>query len=357
MAKRVNTRFVAILTGVIVGLTLMVVVLGLTMGGSLAGMLPFLGSSSEELEARGDQYLAQGRVGAAVGQYHKALYKRRDDPELIIKAVDAMREMTVQDVIRARRVERQVFQWTREATNLRPSDEDLLEYYYELIVHLAENVWGARLYDELFQQASAKVESQPDNLVAREFRGYALVNRIGGALKDDDHEAAYRDLKTCFEHDPENARVAHALAKWHLLDAARREQIGRLDDRVREIRAKAVEVSERALEVDPDDPERLLDHLEILLHPDVNRIEDAAPPLARLEASLRENPEPSTMVRRVADLLARLDREMISLRSITAEDVTGAIGGTEGQRAEAGAEPTGGKSRRRCSRGRARARR
>ena len=301
MAGRVNTKFVVLLSSIIV-----LVVLAVAAVYVLKVM-----RSADELIRQGDLYASQDQPRMALENYGRAVSKRPNDVELLQKYVATLQQIDVKDNVEAQTFLAHIRNGTRQASEVDPTNEQLLEDYYELQLSLAERFGGRGTYDELHRLASIKLEQYPDNITARKYRGIAQVRRLAISMSRSEQVQAYEDLLQVFEARPEDAQVAHHMALWSLFEARRLEGAAGSAAEIQKLRDNAVELSRQTVEGDPDDLDRRLSHLQILLDPQVQKLDEARPIAEEIEARLLQDPQPDTAVLTMVEILPRLDQQVI----------------------------------------------
>lgn len=312
MAGRVNTKFVILLSAIIALLVLSAV--GLYVG--------FVYKSAAQLEQAGDQLMSEGETYLAVEKYGNALNKNRTDIDLIDKYLAGIAALEARDIVDARTYLGQMRQWKRTITELDPGNVDRQLDYYQYLSMLARDLDGG-FYSVIADRTDNRLTSNPDDLLARRYRGIARTRMMNSDTSIEDRQTALADLQAYFAEHPEDDEVAHMIATWNLNEADRLDRPGGRPDEAATLREQAQTLSTQALEADPDDPQRLLDHLRILLNPNVlpndpsraqelsnQQRELAQPYLDRLEGALLTNPSPQHVVLGAADMLSRGDVEV-----------------------------------------------
>ena len=305
MATRVNTRFVVLLS----------TVLGAIVLGMVGFWYGFVQKDPAEMMRQGDRLMADDKPNAALAEYGPALRlpDQRTNLTLIDKYVAALRVAPVENASKAEKYFKQIRHWMRRAAELRPEATERLEAYYQYELDLARRFGGMQGFNRLHELTSAKLEADPDNTVARKYRGIAQVHRLSTDSSEAARRQALEDLQAAREQRPDDAELLYHLANWHLIEARRlRDTTGRADA-VDEHRAEALSISKHMLSVNPEDADRRLKHLRVLAQPALDGQTEAARDLARnLAKQLADDPTPTRAVRRLAELLPRLDRRPVN---------------------------------------------
>ncbi len=158
--------------------------------------------------------------------------------------------------------------------------------------------------------------------MARRFRGVARAQLLNSDTPIEERQQTIEDLQAWYAEHPEDDEVAHQIAMWNLAEADRLDRPGGRPDEAQTLREQAVALSTQTVEADPDDPQRLLDHLRVLLNPRIlpndpaqgqaaseRQRELAKPYLDRLEQMMLADPSPQHIVLGAVDMLARGDVE------------------------------------------------
>lgn len=357
MAGKVNTKFVLILSTVLIVL----------LGGGTFYVASVLKKSSSELEAEGDNFLvraqnaqvdvnsdpeslaqAQQQRGQdyrlAAQSYGKAWNRDPQNVDLLLKYIEARSNMTVGDQFEAKRVLGEIMQLTRQTTELRPDDEQMLENFYQLLYRWAREFGIPSFYSDLYGLASTRLETAPQNIPALKFRGISQAIQISDAMDRSRQQQVREDLEFVLVARPNDTDVLHYLARWHLYDANRTERSDPGSNRAKEARATTVELAERALAADPDNPQVKIEYFNVMLSVldaqrqrlrSANRSDDPEeraqaaqkyregfnkiePVLNNLEAALLQNPEPALVVQQVAEILPRVDKQLATMDKLIA---------------------------------------
>ncbi|MEO0514998.1 MAG: tetratricopeptide repeat protein [Planctomycetota bacterium] len=360
MAGKVNTKFVLILSSV----------LAILLAGGAFVVYTVTSKSSSELEAEGDSYLvraqnveidalatdadalakAQQQRGQdyrlAAQSYGKAWNRDPQNVDILLKYIDARSNMPVKDQFEAKRVLTEIMQLTRQTTELRADDEQMLEDFYQLLYRWAREFGIPSFYNDLYGLASTRLETAPQNIPALKFRGIAQAVQLSDAMDRTEQQQIRQDLEFVLSQRPDDTDVLHYLARWHLYDANRTERSAPGSEKAKEARAKTIELAERALETDPDSPQVKIEYFNVMLSVlDAQRqrirtatnaderaqaaqqyrdgFDKIAPVLNNLEAALLEKPEPPLVVQQVAEILPRVDKQLATMDLLIAgQDLT-----------------------------------
>lgn len=295
MATRVNTRFVFVLAAVLICLV-----------GGLVGLYYFaVMRSPEERVRRGDILLAQGDQRGALEHYGRALAKQRDNLLLIDKYEGLISTIVVKDHVEAQRFLGEMRELKRSAADLNPQDAQRAQAYFGFIADLAEKFGGTGWWDQLYTVANNKLQQYPDDALAKRYRGIANVHLLNPEIPLPRFDEAEADLLEAYQRDEKDAEVAHHLALYFLREADRLQRVSATPEAIADLRNKAVEISARSLAVAPQEPERQVNHVQILLSPSVNRVDEARPIVEGLEAQLLKDPQPESAVVALVDALPR----------------------------------------------------
>ena len=320
MAGKVNTKFVYILLAVLV----------LLLGGAFAFYQVYVVKSAGEYEALGDRHLAlaenrtmtepEGEAAEedrkqqahdyrlAAQNFGKAFNKDRRNVDVLLKYIEALRQIPVKDDREAREIVSTVYQRLRDATEIDRDNTELLERFYQTLYGWGQETGDGGTFNDIYQLSSQRLDSDPDNIIARKWRGITETMQLSPDRPVERQEQALADLQAALEVRPDDPDLLHYLARYKLYQAEQARRAGGASDAT-ELLDGAVELSRRAFETHPNDGQAAIDHVSILLASGVERTEEARPVIDGLAAYLSENPDPPMLVRRVVELLPRLDRQ------------------------------------------------
>ncbi len=305
MAARVNTRFVTILSLVLIGLT---AALGLTYA---------LVRPSPESRIQQARILEeQGRHEEALLQYERALARERDNFDYLIEYADSLERFRTTDAYDAQQALGKFLTALSRASDLRPADDDIWRRLAEFRHDLAMRLGNVASWNAQYDLADSRLAKQPDSLLALRYRGIAQSARMRMAdLTPEQRQQGKDDLQKVLAADPDDAVVAFRLAMWYLNEAAAVQAAARDMTRVENLQSQAVEVSGEFLAAHPDSLEAQINHARILVA--ANRLSEAQAALAMIEQTLLEDPSHPDDVQMVGRLLTLVDVERIRL---TTED-------------------------------------
>ncbi|MFA9476759.1 tetratricopeptide repeat protein [Phycisphaerales bacterium AB-hyl4] len=296
MAARVNTKFVFMLSAALI----------LLVGGVGAYWFMFVHRDPEEMIQRGDQAFAAQQYDEAVEQYGRALRRRSNDTNLLEKYIAALEIAPVETELLAQRYAGQLQESHRLVSEQRRDDPEALEQYYGLLWQLARDNLAS--HSRIYTLSDRRLADDPDNVVARGYRGMTQTRRLTLDRSRADQLQAREDLEFALERRPNDTELMHHLALWKLFEANRLDRPAGNREQAANLRAEAVALSQQMLEHAPDDRQRQALHLRLLLDPTINEQEQARPVLDALEAQLLEDPQPRHVVLATVDMLVRSDR-------------------------------------------------
>jgi len=268
MATRVNTKFVLVLCGVL-----------LLLVGGVVGVWYVIESRSAERYVRlAEEARDAGDLRKAVSFYGRAVYRRPQDLQLLETYGDALLEAEVDSMVIARRYLQFYVGSKRQMAERSDYATQRVADYFDTLYNLGRRFRADSYYQQLVEQASNRLSSNPDNLVARKYRGLATLAGIARDTPADVRDRALDDLNQVVDSqdDPANAdtRVLAGLAEWKLLEASRLDQPGdNIGDRPQEadqLREEAVNLATQMLQADAADPVRQLLYIQLLAHPALN---------------------------------------------------------------------------------------
>ncbi|MEM1445493.1 MAG: tetratricopeptide repeat protein [Planctomycetota bacterium] len=365
MAARVNTRFVLIISAVMIGMA----------GAAVAAYFVLFQEDPEEMLARGEGYYAQAtqlalqvdeledpaaredtfaRSGEAymfaAEMFGKAFEAKRTDVDILIRYVDTLERVHVDSALDAERILIEQERKLELATEI--SDRlDLLERYDAQMIEQLR--WGVgpqaqtNILNRIIAAVDSKLQTDQENPVALKYRGIARTLRLNQESDLNDYRDAKEDLDRASEQLPDDAMIPMYTAKWHIAEANRLRQPneGRRDtgparpisDEVRAEVDKAVEISRAALErFGADDFETRFRHIENMLAFPVYRepegedksfnialIDEVREVVESMRVELIEDSSDMDAVLRLGDIMTRLDRDVIREEGQRGQTTTG----------------------------------
>ena len=300
MPAKVNTKFVIILSTTIIALVLVL----------FGTYYVFVHRSSSRLERQADMLVTQGDLRLAFETYEKAIGKDRTKVQLIEKYLQTLNQVEALDRVDARNFIGKTGEALRMLTELQPSNIARKKDLYAHLMMLS-NEFGQN--DLLYQRANSNLENNPDDLVARKYRGIAQARMLSETMPRSDQVQAREDLGAYNRAHPGEPKVMYHLAKWNLFEARQQDRSAGNPDESERLRDAAVKITQRMLEQDPEDPHRQWMHVAILL-------DHRMMPRSRRQAIDRLTTiEPGAIVRLVeAD--PKIDQvELLSLNTIIRE--------------------------------------
>lgn len=291
MRARVNTKFVFLLIGIIVVITL----------GLGAYWYMAIRTSPSELVARGEAAAAQGNWSRAAEQYSKALRARDNDPALLVKFADVLQKLEVTNAYDATQTIQLALVSYNKAANLDPANPQTFEKLMSLYLGLGRDLRDASAWDQMFQKAQLALNTNPNSAPARKYRGIGQVERmINIDVSADDRKTARADLEASLKAFPDDQDVAVHYAIACLFEARQQDRPGGQPALVAEMRKLAVKTTADALARDPKDLARQVDHATILR--EAGQEAEAQKLMASIAAALTAKPEPVRCVIDIANL-------------------------------------------------------
>ncbi|MEX0654992.1 MAG: tetratricopeptide repeat protein [Phycisphaeraceae bacterium] len=296
MASRVNTKFVILLSAALVALVGCIGIFWFV----------FIHRDPEEMIQRGDQHMADGEYEEAIENYSRALGRRTNDPDLLNKYYDVLMIAPVDSDLIAQRHTGQLQESLRMISALRLDDQAALQRYYQLLWTLARD--NLTSHARIHQVSDRRLQDDPNNVIARRYRGMAQTRRLSADQPRDEQLQAREDLLFALEHRPDDAELIHHLVRWNLFEADRLDRPGGDREQAAQLRSEARALSQQMFEAQPDDRHRQLMHIQLLMNPGIDAVDEARPLADALEATLLEDPQPRHIVLATVSLLPQLDR-------------------------------------------------
>ncbi|MCX5662030.1 MAG: tetratricopeptide repeat protein [Planctomycetota bacterium] len=292
MRGRVNTKFVVLLIGIIVVITL-------TLGGYWYMVIR---TSATELVARGEAAAAQGNWTRAAEQYFKALRSRDNDPVLLVKFADVLQKVEVTTPFDATQTLTSALAYYNKSANLDPTNAQTFDKLMTLYMSLGRDLRDPSSWDQMLQKAQLALTSNPNSAAARKYRGIAQVERMLAIdVAGDDRKIARQDLEASLKAIHDDQDVAVHLAIYCMLEARLQDRPGGQPALAAELRKLAVKTTADAVARDPQDLRRLVDHVSLLR--EAGQATEAQKMLAAVESALIAKPEPVRCVIDAANLL------------------------------------------------------
>lgn len=301
MAARVNTRFVTILSLVLIGLT---AALGLTYA--------LVRPSPESRMAQARILEEQGRHAEALLQYERALARERDNFDYLVEYADSLERFRTSDAYDAQQALSKFLTALTRASDLRPDDDAIWRRAAEFRYVLALKIGNVGSWNALYDLADSRLTKRPDSIVALRYRGIAQSARMRMAdLNPEQRQQGKNDLERVVAADPHDAEATFRLAMWYVSEAINVQAGARDMTLADNLRNQGVAVSAKFLADHPDRLDAQINHGRILVS--IERLDEAQALLAAVEAQLLENPSHPDDVLMVSRLLSVTDRERIAL--------------------------------------------
>ncbi len=305
MAGRVNTKFVFILIAVVVVLV-----------GGIASVAVLTKSDASELAARGEQYLAEGKIDEAVETLERAVNHSKSDPVIIKKYIEVVKQKPAEDYVEAENILKKVTGSSLNLVQIDPNSEQFLQEYADHVQGAVDRVGivrGASHPLFIHQAAEERMKFNGGDQLARKLRGLYGFLKLNVESPPEEIEMVREDLLWAHAEYPDDTEVANRLAQFKLFEARLLDRPGADQEQIQTLKDEAVALSKRALDSDPDNATLKLEHLLMVHRATVDpSLEDPfveiRPLLDDLEAQLLKNPEPSTAVLTVAQRLKAVYR-------------------------------------------------
>lgn len=305
MASKVNTRFVIILVGVLLGLTA-------TSAGAYWWFI--VRKDPTPYFARGDAFADQKNYEQALEQYLKGLSRSRGNIDYLFKAVDTAQKIQVPvGGEKPREILTLINGQLNYATTLAPNDTRVFQRLMSHYDRIGTQLGDMGIWEQMYKRCQSMLQANKDMLLARKYRGIAQVNRmrfIDMPLEEKDQ--ARQDLLAWLEKTPKDSDTLSALASWHIQAIQQIERSGVGKDRLPVLRQQAHQFIDQMADAPPSQDESSAEHqlnrIRLLLETGDNG--PAITLLTRLEAELLAKPESNSALA-LADLLARYDRQIV----------------------------------------------
>lgn len=301
MAARVNTRFVTILSLVLIGLT---AALGLTYA--------LVRPSPEERITQARALEQQGQHDEALLQYERALAREKNNFDFLIEYADSLERYRTTDSYNAEKALSKLLTALMRASDLRPDDQAVWDRLAKFRYDVAAMLGNVASWNALYDLAQRRLEIKPQDMTALRYRGIAQVARTRLAdLNAEQRQQGKNDLEQIWAQNTEDAEIAFRLATWHLNEAAIVEQTARDSKVAEDLRQQAVTLTGDYLADHPDDLTAQINHGRVLVSAD--RRDEAMAVLELAEARLLAQPTTPEDMRVVSRLLVLADQRRVAL--------------------------------------------
>lgn len=251
MARKVNKRFLIILTCVV-------------MGGTLAAMVLVLvlrGGSPDQYIAQGDRLVANARqaepasaaelLRQAKEAYVKALRRDGSRTDIMLKLADALEQRSRYDL---EEVNQDIRLWER-ILELEPKHREALSKLLDAYIDLIEIAPSQDSYSRVREKAIGLVRADPENLRAKAYEHIGLIGawNEGKAVPEDQIRAAVAALSELLKQKPDEPGIPYFMYRATLrLAQSRGENL--TGATIKEQREKALAGFEEALKLRPNNP-------------------------------------------------------------------------------------------------------
>jgi len=220
MASRVNTKFVVILVGAVIAML-----------AAVGGAYMFVSKSAADLEARGDQALAQGETRDAIRFYSKAVNKDTTEARYTEKWIDALEqytpetETTYMDMFRG-----EYMLAINHASTVQRTDVEAYHRELGMMLDLLLSSYNRPSADRLIDRTGEALRFfdgidgvDPSWPTLRRYRGiaWAEIAERDGVIDEENFALVRDDLSAALEADPSDDRARAALMRWTVYEARR----------------------------------------------------------------------------------------------------------------------------------------
>lgn len=267
MAKRVNKRFLIILTLTVMGL----------LGAAVVGTTLLAQGNVEEYIAQGDECLdryraAMARPDSKVDErldllkraketYEKALRKQSHNTDLLMKFAQVLHELVRYDLTL---MERDVRVW-QSVLEINPRHPEALKQMLEAALDRVELQPNAEAYNWLEQRAKALVRADESDLRGKAYEHIATLGAwiVGKAMPEQAVDAQIAGLRELMKRLPNESEIPAYLARAYLRRAQDRVAENNQEEAAK-ARQSAKDVFEEALQTQAENPLILFQYYRIL---------------------------------------------------------------------------------------------
>ncbi len=285
MASRLNKRFLLILAAIII-----VIAAG---SGGLYVLAAY--KSVDDLIRMGDEYYQQGKYKSARYYYGKAIRREKakaSNIDLLVKFYDATSQVKVPYGAKAFKSYSQMRTALSNALREAPGDPQVFQRLMDLLMRVAQEMAQISMWDDMYKSASQALEVSPRMIEARKYRGLANVyqNLAGLDLSEEERLLAREDLESYLEYEPGDTEAVFSLAQWYVAEAwhMMKEKRGTRQAQIDQLRQQAIDLTDQARKLEPQNIRRQLNHVRILMF--AERKDEAKQVVKRIESRLIEKP-------------------------------------------------------------------
>ena len=239
MARRVNTRFLTILTVIVLSISLTALVAHLVMGGE----------TPEKFVATGQQLMNEKRYEEAAKSFGRAVQMNQKSPELWVLYGDALNEMSPLDIEWMHRARQAWGQALAIDPQYRPALDRMMQWYTD-VANLDAS--SPDIFKGLNQTAQRLFEADPANAAA-EVAIHTAIIRPWLAGVEDDPERIRKTIEKLVELEkkyPDNADLPMFIAQSRLKEAERLRQRDQQDEAKKKL-TEAEQVMDAAIKRSP----------------------------------------------------------------------------------------------------------
>ena len=311
MAGRVNTKFVIVLSAVLVVLVL----------GVAAALVLKARRDPGRYIARAEKLMVEGDYENAAEQYGRAyVYEKNNDRKvaILLHRADALKKCEVMSTREAQELMTNIEACWQKAIDLAPANveasEALLELHHERAEAFSQYV---KVWDNLYAAADNLLKYDRDNLMALRYRGIAQMHRAEQLnMGESALESAMADLQVVVEKDPGDVDVNYNIAVGMMLEADAAERLGR-EQQAADLRAQAMKRIDDLIADQPDNADAILAKYRLrfregLRTQDEDVLKSVVDLLTDAEQILLKSDAPE-QTRLVATQLEQFDGEMMEL--------------------------------------------
>ena len=260
-------------------------------------------AEAEAAEQAGDRELAIELYGKAIK--HPRFSR---DSDLVMRIANLHGNMPVDTTRLAQYHLKYWLAWLRQAFLVNPSAEDAFQQEMDILIRLGLEVRRAASWDEMFKRTDEVIDQYPHMARALKYRGISQVNRLMMAVSNltyEERQQALNDLKLALRENRDDQEIILHLARWNVVEARQQERARGDKTRVARLREDAVQMTADAVEIKPDDVQRRVNHVSVLLS--LGRHEEMTPHVDALYHQLVNRPATPLITTNVVQLLLRHD--------------------------------------------------
>ncbi|QQE13008.1 tetratricopeptide repeat protein [Planctomycetota bacterium] len=257
MAGRVNTKFVFMLSAIIIFMVL-----------ALAGVYyKTVLKSASNLAAKGDQLVEENQLFLALKEYGKAVHKEPTNKEYIEKYIALFPKLQIDLTADARLYLNQERSFKKQLAEITHDTTEKQIDYYELLFSYSNLYNSATAANILFTETDEWLNSVPDDIVAIKYRGIAQTMQFNLNTPERDRIQALEDLTAAAKAFPEDADIPYFLSSLKLFECSLLDSDQGNRELAAQYRHEAQQYTDQLHDLAGDNPKHLIRYANQIINP------------------------------------------------------------------------------------------